>query len=98
MMTNPQHQRLITGNIYRIRSRNLPYGVYDGIGGFIGIREKFGERYLDTELLGPAPGTVNVIEDLGPTGIHRDVQQQPRERLYEILDEAEADYGSRHAR
>jgi len=35
---------------YRIRSRNLEYGIFDGHG-FIGIRTKFGDRYLDTEWL-----------------------------------------------
>lgn len=35
--------------VYRIYSRNLLVGVYDGKGGFIGIRQKFGHRYLFTE-------------------------------------------------
>src|SRR5713226_2195652 len=35
--------------VYRIRSRNLRLGVYDGQGGFIGIREKGGYRYLFRE-------------------------------------------------
>jgi len=59
---------LVKGNLYRIRSRNLPYGVYDGNGGFIGIREKFGSLYLFTEYdydTGPPYGTVIVVEDLG---------------------------------
>lgn len=43
---------LVARNVYRLRSRNLAYGVYDGDGGFIGIREKFGDHYLDTEYLG----------------------------------------------
>lgn len=43
---------LVRGDVYRLRSRNLAYGVYDGTGGFIGIREKFGLRYLDREYLG----------------------------------------------
>lgn len=60
---------MTTGHLYRIRSRNLPYGVYDGRGGFIGIREKFGSLYLFTEIdydLGAPYGTVTVLEDLGP--------------------------------
>jgi len=60
---------LIRGHLYRIVSRNLPYGVYDGNGGFIGIREKFGSLYLFTEDdwdNGPPYGTVTVKEDLGP--------------------------------
>lgn len=39
----------VTRGIYRLLSRNLAVGVYDGDGGFIGIRTKFGERYLFTE-------------------------------------------------
>lgn len=60
------------GHLYRIKSRNLPYGVFDGKSGFIGIREKFLELYLFTEYDyddGPPFGTVRVLEDLGPSGI-----------------------------
>jgi hypothetical protein len=35
--------------LYRIRCRNLLYGVWNGRDGFIGIREKFGHRYPFTE-------------------------------------------------
>jgi hypothetical protein len=61
---------LIKGNLYRIRSRNLPYGVYDGLW-FIGIREKFGCLYLSTESgialedLGPVPQDLVLAESLG---------------------------------
>jgi hypothetical protein len=51
---------LVEGGIYEVRSRNLDLAVYDGNGGFTGIREKLGSRYLFTEYLrdgGPA-GTV----------------------------------------
>lgn len=37
------------GGLYRIHSRNLCFGVFDGHGGFVGIREKFGSEYLFTE-------------------------------------------------
>jgi len=44
---------LVRGGVYRLRSRNLSHGVYDSDepagGGFIGIREKFGTRFLDIE-------------------------------------------------
>lgn len=53
--------------VYRIDSRNLLYGVYDGNFGFIGIRSKFGVRYLFTEYhhdQGPPFGTVRPLEDL----------------------------------
>jgi predicted RNase H-like HicB family nuclease len=38
------------GYLYRISSRNLAFGVFDSTKqGFVGIREKFGHRYLFTE-------------------------------------------------
>lgn len=37
------------GGVYKIRSRNLSIGVYAGEGGFIGIRQKLGARYLFVE-------------------------------------------------
>ena len=65
---------LVEGGIYRIRSRNLNLGVYDGQGGMIGIREKFGSHFLSTEYLaedGGAYGTVRVLEKIGdlPEGV-----------------------------
>ena len=56
------------GRVYQIQSRNLTFGVYDGEEGFIGIREKFGHRYLFTEYhwdQGPPHGTVSGQRDLG---------------------------------
>lgn len=37
------------GTVYKLAARNLSLGVYAGDGRFIGIREKFGNRFLDTE-------------------------------------------------
>lgn len=51
--------------VYRINSRNLTVGVYDGDEGFIGIREKFGSKFLFTEYhwdQGPPFGTVRPQE------------------------------------
>ena len=59
----------ITGPLYRIHSRNLKLGIFDGKTGFIGIRLKFGFKYLFTEYhwdQGPPYGTVQPKEDLGP--------------------------------
>lgn len=58
-----QPLNLVTRGIYRIHSRNLDVGVYDGNEGFIGIREKFGATYLFTEYAweqGPPFGTVYI--------------------------------------
>ncbi len=55
------------GFLYRINSRNLSLGVYDGNEGFIGIRTKFGDRYLFTEFhhdQGAPFGTVFPLEEL----------------------------------
>lgn len=44
-MIIPEHR-----GIYRLQSRNLLAGVYDaGTGRFLGIREKFGAAFLDSE-------------------------------------------------
>lgn len=54
--------------VYRILSRNLWIGVYDGKEGFVGIREKFGSKYLFTEYhrdQGAPFGTVTPIEKIG---------------------------------
>ena len=37
------------GIVYRLKARNIRLGVFDGKAGFIGIREKFKQRFLDTE-------------------------------------------------
>lgn len=53
--------------LYKIFSRNLSYGVYDGNSGFIGIRNKFGMDYLFTEYhwdTGPPFGTVHPKEEI----------------------------------
>lgn len=55
----------IKGFLYKIHSRNLSFGVYDGNKGFIGIREKFNDRYLFTEYhhdTGAPYGTVKPFE------------------------------------
>ena len=56
--------------LYRINSRNLSFGVFNiEQSGFVGIREKFGTRYLFTEYhwdTGTPFGTVHPIEELEP--------------------------------
>lgn len=64
-MTNPNSNVYIAlpeckkGYLYRLLSRNLRCGVFDGAIGFIGIRTKFSDRFLFTEYhwdVGPANG------------------------------------------
>lgn len=57
------------GHVYRLRSRNLAVGVFDGDTGFIGIRDKLGRRYLFCEFhwdTGAPYGTAQPLADLGP--------------------------------
>lgn len=59
----------VRGHLYRVQSRNLVLTAFDGVDGFVGIREKFGSRYLFTEHhwdTGPPHGTACPLEDLGP--------------------------------
>jgi hypothetical protein len=61
-----ERDKLVKGRVYKLFSRNLRHGVYDGDRGFIGIRTKFGDRYLFTEYIddGGMYGTVTSAEDM----------------------------------
>lgn len=41
--------QLIRGRVYRLHCRNLNLGVWDGKRSFIGVRTKFGSRFLSEE-------------------------------------------------
>lgn len=53
------------GGLYKVQSRNLRHAVFAGTG-FIGVREKMGARFLDTEFpFGTGRGgNVVVLEQL----------------------------------
>lgn len=58
----------VARRLYKLMSRNLVLGVFNGVTGFIGIREKFRHEYLFTEYhwdTGPPFGTVSGVEDTG---------------------------------
>ncbi len=58
----------IKGHVYKVKARNFEMGVFDGKTGFIGIRTKFGSRYLDTEYHWDSDdthGTCQPLEDIG---------------------------------
>lgn len=63
------------GWLYQLNSRNLDYGVYDeSQKGFIGIRVKFGAKYLFTEYhwdTGPPFGTAMPIKEMRPCPISK---------------------------
>lgn len=69
-------------DFYTLHSRNLSFGVFNAdTQGFIGIREKFGERYLFTEYhhdTGPPYGTARPLECEGELDSYDD-----RIRLWE---------------
>lgn len=67
--TLPIMDNLIKGRVYKIRSRNLRVGVWNGKDGFIGIRSKFGDRYLFTEYHYDASETYGTVCDAKDTGI-----------------------------
>lgn len=62
-------EECIDRHLYRINSRNLRTGVFrEETGGFVGIRTKFGDRFLFEEFHwdnGEPYGTVKPIEDMG---------------------------------
>jgi len=82
----PNLDQCIKGRVYKIHCRNLAYGVYDGKGGFIGIREKFNQRYLFTEYhwdFSEHYGTVGEAIDL-TIDLPNDI---PLETYLETIDE-----------
>ena len=66
------------GTVYRLQSRNLACGVWNRKDGFIGIRTKFGGRFLDMEIhwdLSETIGTAQALEALGiiPESVSLDI-------------------------
>jgi hypothetical protein len=71
-------EQLQRGRVYRLESRNLECGVWNGKDGFIGIRTKFGGQFLDMEIhwgLSKTFGTARALEALGaiPESISLDI-------------------------
>lgn len=84
------------GYVYELYSRNLRWGIYDGEEGFIGVREKFGSRYLFTEYhwdQGPPHGTVKPLTEMGPypgdvwEGRSEDNKWIQNDEMFEWLEE-----------
>jgi len=71
------------GGIYRITARNFFVGAWNGTNGFIGIRQKFSDRYLFTEYhhdYSPHVGTARPWEKVGqvPEGVEL-IERTPTE-------------------
>lgn len=71
-------EQLQRGRVYRLQSRNLECGAWNGKDGFVGIRTKFGGRFLDMEIhwdLSETFGTAQASEPLGdiPKSISLDI-------------------------
>lgn len=66
-------------HVYRLRSNNLTLGVFNlDAQGFIGIREKFRQRFLFTEYhwdTGEPYGTANPYEDLAELPEHIELRE-----------------------
>ena len=59
------------GYFYRVEARNFQVGIFNGDTGFIGIRNKFNNDFLDTEYhwdTGAPFGTVHPMKELGLYG------------------------------
>lgn len=93
------------GYLYKIQSRNLSFGVYrQEVKGFVGIREKFGSKYLFTEYhwdTGPPLGTVHPITKLEKCPVEQLNEGFPEGGLYKTnkplfdwLQEKEREYSS----
>jgi len=77
----------VKGRLYRFASRNFNLGVFDGDKGFIGIREKFGSRYLSTELHWHADENFGTVWDIHDLGIDLPSEVPLLERMPGSLDQ-----------
>lgn len=58
---------LEVGRIYLLDCRNLYFGVYIGEGIFVGVRQKFGDRFLDREYHYDASKKFGTVEGMEST-------------------------------
>lgn len=69
-------EECVRGTVYKLRSRNLDVGVFDGKDSFIGWRQKFGSVFLDEEY----------HYDPGPNGTVTRGTARPLEAIDKISD------------
>lgn len=89
-----QKSELQDRGIYALKSRNLRVGVWNGSDGFIGIRTKFGDRFLSTEFIarecgGTASGfdTAHPLEQVGTLAEDIPLVERKNPALFAALDE-----------
>lgn len=80
----PKPEDCIKGRVYKLHSRNLSYGVWNGHEGFIGIRTKWYDRYLFTEYHYDVSEMYGTVADAIDTGIDVPPHIPIRERLETI--------------
>lgn len=79
------------GRIYRLISRNLKYGAYDGRSQYVGIREKSGYLRLDAETHEWTAFPVEVVGEVPPdvpVAAYLD-DYSDNEQLFVLLDDLE---------
>lgn len=64
----PAVDQLIKGRLYKLHSRNLSFGIWNGETGFIGIRTKFGSKFLFTEIHWDADSNYGTVSHAVDTG------------------------------
>ena len=92
----PQDE-LKDGGFYKIFARNFSYGVYRAKSkGFIGIRTKFGNQYLDTEYYFESErGTAfpkKFLEECSVRPISEYIDNKPNQELFNWIQEAQVKY------
>lgn len=80
--------------LYRLRSRNIKIGVFHPEQGFIGIRTKFGSRFLDSENHWDSIefATAKPLEVIGELPIEIRCDQFKNNELFCWLEQQEKEY------
>lgn len=78
--------------LYRLFARNIKIGVFNSEQGFIGIRTKFGSRFLDSENHWDAPrfATARPVEVIGELPSEIRCDKFDNSELFDWLEKAES--------
>jgi hypothetical protein len=77
--------------LYRLDARNIKIGVFSLKWGFIGIRTKWGSRFLDSENHWDAPqyATAKPLEVIGELPEHIECESTENKELFDWLEQQE---------